>query len=55
MVLDADPMGEKEVILVIFSIGDLFDELEDLLACSFCIVLRVFVDDYGDHLAEIEV
>lgn len=48
-------MGEKEVILVILSIGDLFDELEDLLACCFCIVLWVFVYDDGDDLAEIEV
>lgn len=48
-------MREKEVILVVLTIGDLLDELEDLLTGSFCIVLRVFVDYDGDDLTEIQV
>lgn len=48
-------MGKKEVILVVLAIGDLLDELEDLLACCLCVVLRVFVYYDGDDLTEIEV
>lgn len=48
-------MGEEEVILVVLTIGNLFDELEDFLTGSFCIVLGVFVDYDGNDLTEIEV
>lgn len=48
-------MREEEVILVILTIGDLFDELEDFLTGCFCIILRVLVDYDGNDLTEIEV